>query len=117
MLPDDAGELAGVHAVQSRHALLFQISVQIAVLAEVGRRLAPLPDHIALHAASALKILPDDAVVADEGIGLHDDLSRVAGVGQGLDVAAHAGGEHQLAHGGGVCAEADALKNLAVLEH
>ena len=117
MLPDDAGELAGVHAVQSRHALLFQISVQIAVLAEVGRRLAPLPDHIALHAASALKILPDDAVVADEGIGLHDDLARVAGVGQGLDVAAHAGGKHQLTHGGGVGAEADALKNLAVLEH
>ena len=117
MLPDDAGELAGVHAVQPRHALLFQIGVQIAVGAEVGRRLAPLPDHIALHAAGTLKILPDDAVVADEGVGLHDDLSRVAGVGQGLDIAAHAGGKHQFAHGGRVGAEADAFKNLTVLEH
>ena len=117
VLPDDAGQLPGVHAVQARHALLFQIGVQVAVRAEIGGSITPLPDHISLDAAFALKVLPDDAVVADEGIGLHDDLARVAGVGQGLDVAAHAGGKHQLTHGGGVGAEADALKNLAVLEH
>ena len=115
VLPDDPGQLPGVHAVQPRHALLFQEGIQITVRAEVGRSAAVLPDHIALHAAGSFKILPDDAVVADQRIGLHNDLSGIAGVRQGLDVAAHTGGEHQLTHGVGLRTEPDALKYLAVL--
>jgi len=115
VLPDDAGQLPGVHAEQPRHPLLFQEGIQITVRAEVGRSAAVLPDHVALDAAGALEVLPDDAVVADEGIGLHDDLPGIAGVRQGLDVAAHTGGEHQLTHGVGLRTEPDALKYLAVL--
>ena len=115
VLPDDPGQLPGVHAVQPRHALLFQEGIQITVRAEVGRSAAVLPDHIALHAAGSFKILPDDAVVADQRIGLHNDLSGIAGVRQGLDVATHTGGEHQLTHGVGLRTEPDALKYLAVL--
>ena len=115
VLPDDAGQLPGVYAEQPRHPLLFQEGIQITVRAEVGRSAAVLPDHVALDAAGALEVLPDDAVVADEGIGLHDDLSGIAGVRQGLDVATHTGGEHQLTHGVGLRTEPDALKYLAVL--
>ena len=115
VLPDDAGQLPGVHAVQPRHPLLFQEGVQIAVGAEVGGSVAVLPDHVALDAAGALEVLPDDAVVADEGIGLHDDLPGIAGICQCLDVAAHAGGEHQFPHRIGLRAEAEALKHAAIL--
>ena len=115
VLPDDAGQLPGIHTTQPRHTLLFQVRVQIAVRPEIGGCVAVFPDHIALHAAGALEVLPDDAVVADEGIGLHNDLSGIAGVRQGLDVAAHTGGEHQLTHGVGLRTEPDALKYLAVL--
>ena len=115
VLPDDAGQLPGIYAAQPRHALLFQVRVQIAVRPEIGGCVAVFPDHIALHAAGSFKILPDDAVVADQRVGLHNDLSGIAGVRQGLDVAAHAGGEHQLTHGVGLRTEPDALKYLAVL--
>ena len=68
--------------------------------------------------AGALEVLGDDAVVADEGIGLHDDLPGVAGVGQGLYVTAHAGGEDQLADGpAGVRAEPKPLEDLAVRQY
>ena len=117
VLPDDPGQLPGIDAPEARDSLLFQIGIQVAVAAEVGGRVAPLPDHIPLDAARALKILPDDPVVADEGIGLQHDLSGVAGVCQRLDVAAHAGGEHQLTHGVPFRAETDALEHLAVLKH
>ena len=117
VLPDDTGQLPRVHAVQARHVLLFQIGVQIAVRPEIGRRVTVLPDHIALYAAISLEVLPDDAVVSDEGIGLHNDLSRIAGVRQGLDIPAHAGGEHQLANCVGVRAEPHALEYPAVLQH
>ena len=115
VLPDDAGQLPGVHAEQPRHPLLFQEGIQIAVRAEVGRSAAVFPDHIALDAAGALEVLPDDAVVADEGISLHDDLPSIAGVRQCLDVAAHAGGKHQFPHRIGLRAEAEALKHAAIL--
>ena len=115
VLPDDAGQLPGIYAAQPRHALLFQVRVQIAVRPEIGGCVAVFPDHIALHAAGSFKILPDDAVVADQRIGLHNDLSGIAGVRQGLDVATHTGGEHQLTHGVGLRTEPDALKYLAVL--
>ena len=115
VLPDDAGQFPGIYAAQARHALLFQVCIQIAVRPEIGGCVAVFPDHIALHAAGALEVLPDDAVVADEGIGLHNDLSGITGVRQGLDVAAHTGGEHQLTHGVGLRTEPDALKYLTVL--
>ena len=115
VFPDDAGQLTGIHAVQSRHALLLQEGIQIAVRPEIGGRVAPLPHHITPDAAGTFKIFPDDAVVADEGVGLHDDLPGIAGVRQGLNIAAHTRGEHQLTHGIRLRAEAHALKHPAIL--
>ena len=96
MLADDLRDGARVHAAQARHALLLQERVHIVLAAEVGRRVAPLAHHIAAHMAIALKFLLDDAVIADHREGLHNDLAVIAGIGQRLDVAAHARGEHHL---------------------
>ena len=117
VLSDDPGQLSGIHTPQARHSLLFQEGVQIAVHTEVGGTFAPLPHHVALHLALSLHILLNDAVVADQRIGLHDDLPRVGGVCQRLDVAAHTGGEDQLPHRVSLGAEADALDHPSVLEH
>ena len=117
VLPDDAGQLPGVHPPEAGDALGLQKAVQIPLAAEVGGRVAPLPHHIAPDAAGPLEILGDDAVVADQRIRLHDDLPRVAGIRQRLDVAAHAGGEHQLPHGVLLAPEPKALKHLAVLQY
>ena len=114
-LPDALGDGAGVHAADARHALLFQERVQGGLAAEVAGLAAPLAHHIALHPAVALEVLLDDAVVADGREGLQHDLAVVAGVGERLDVAHHAGVEHQLAHAGDGRAEALALVHRAVL--
>ena len=65
--------------------------------------------------ALSLEVLRDDAVVADQGIGLGDNLPGVAGIRQGLQIAAHTGGEHQLTHRVQIRAEADSLEHPAVL--
>lgn len=75
---------------------------------------APFPHHVSARGAFALKIFGDDAVIADQRKGLQNDLSRVAGVGQGFHVSAHAGGEHQLSHCGVRGAECLPLDHLAV---
>ncbi len=79
--------------------------------------LAPLPDDVALDMARPLEVLRNDAAVADKGIGLQDDLPRVAGVRQGLHIAAHAGGKDQLPQGPGLAAEPEALEHLAVRQY
>ena len=65
---------------------------------EVGGLVTQFPDHIALGKAVPLKVLGDDPVVAYKGKGLHNYLPGVAGVGKGLKIAHHAGGEDQLAY-------------------
>ena len=66
-------------------------------------------------ATRAFKILRNDPIIADQRIGLHHDLSSIAGIRQCLQIAAHAGGEHQLAHGVRRPPEPEALKHLAIL--
>ena len=114
MLPQDAGQLPGVDAADAGHVLGLEVGVQRILAAEVGGGVTQLPDHIAPDAAPALKVRLNDAVVADEGEGLGDDLSVVAGVGQRLQIAAHTGGEHQLTYGVAIGADAQALKDLTV---
>ena len=116
-LPDYPGELPGVHAVETGDVPLFQKALQIPAAAEVGGVAAPLPDHIALDVAGSLEILRDDSVVSNEGIGLQNDLSRVAGVRQGFHIAAHTGGEDQLPHGPGLSAETGPRKHLPVRQY
>ena len=65
---------------------------------EVGGLVTQFPDHIALGKAVPLEILRNYSVVAYEGKGLHNYLPGVAGVGKGLKIAHHAGGEDQLAY-------------------
>ena len=71
----------------------------------------------ALHTTGTLLIFVDNSHIADERIGLHHNLTCVAGVSQGFYIAHHAGIEHQFAHGVVHGAETHALKHLAVLEH
>ena len=115
VLPDDPGQLPGVHTPEPRHAPVPQKSVQVSLAAEIGRLLAPLPHHVAPDATRAFKILRNDPIIADQRIGLHHDLSSIAGIRQCLQIAAHAGGEHQLAHGVRRTPEPEALKHLAIL--
>ena len=99
-LPDDAGQVAGVDALDADGIVLFQKAVQRLLTAPVGGGGAGFAHDVALCPnAVGLHIIVVHAVVADEGIGLGDDLAVVAGVGQGLLKAHHAGGEHHLAHG------------------
>ena len=79
--------------------------------------MALLAHNVAAHAALALKIGRNDAVVADERERLQHDLAAVARVRERLNIAVHAGGEHQLAHRVARCAESEARKDLAVFEY
>ena len=62
----------------------------------------------------ALLVGPADAVVAKLGKGVDHQLPVVAGVGEAFHAAGHAGGEHQLAHGGAGGAETPPLQDLTV---
>ena len=116
-LPDDAGQVAGVDALDADGVVLFQKAVQRLLTAPVGgggagfaHDVALCPDAVGLH------VIVVHAVVADEGIGLGDDLAVVAGVGQGLLKAHHAGGEHHLAHGHALRAHGLSGKDHAVCQ-
>ena len=98
LFPDQTGQCTGVYTADSRDSLFLQKGVQSALTAEVRRGITEFPHHIALRMAGALKIFRDEAVVADHGEGLQDDLPGIAGVGQRLEISGHAGGKHQLSH-------------------
>ena len=114
VFPDAGGELPGVHAPEAGDMVLFQEVIHGVLAAEVAGRRAPLLDHVAEEPGRSFKILLHDAVVADQGEGLENDLAIVAGIGQGLHIAHHIGGEDQLADDGLVGAEGPALENRAV---
>ena len=116
-LAQDARDGAGVDAGDAGDVVFFQKRVERLRAAEVRRRGARLAHDIAAHVAAALKVGRDDAVVADEREGLQHDLAAVARVRERLDVAVHAGGEHQLADGVARCAEGEACKDLAVFKY
>src|SRR5699024_3063158 len=88
--------------------------VERALRAEVGRRVAQLAHHIAPDGRRSLEVLVNDAVVADEGKGLHDDLAGIARIGQGFQIARHARGKHQLAQALARRADALSLEKLPV---
>ena len=99
-LADDAGQVAGIDALNADGVVLFQKAVQRFLAAPVGGGGAGLAHDVALCPdAVGLHVVLIHAVVADKGVGLGDDLAIVAGVGQGLLKAHHAGGKDHLAHG------------------
>ena len=74
-------------------------------------------DDVAGHPdAAGLGVVVVHAGVADVRRGLHHELAGVGGVGDGLLVAGHAGGEDRLAQGGSGGAVAGAAEDPAVLE-
>ena len=98
VLADDAGQLARVHSAYTGNSVLLEHIIQLALAAEVGRRIAQVAHHISAQMRTvAFEVLFHHAVIADEGKGLYDDLSEKAGVGQRLDIARHTGREHDLA--------------------
>ena len=91
---------AGVDALDADGIVFLQKAVQRLLTAPVGGGGAGLAHNVALGPdAVRLHIVLVHAVVADEGIGLGDDLAIVAGVGQGLFKAHHTGGKDDFAHG------------------
>ena len=104
-LPDDAGQVAGVDALDADGIVFLQKAVQRLLTAPVGGGGAGLAHNVALGPdAVRLHIVLVHTVVADEGIGLGDDLAVVAGVGQGLFKAHHTGGKDDFAHGNALSA-------------
>ena len=116
-LPDDAGEVAGVDALDADGIVSLQKAVQRLLTAPVGRGLAGLADDITLGPdLIRLHVVLIHTVVADEGVGLGDDLAVVAGVGQRLLKAHHAGGKDDLAHGDALSAHRLAGKDHAICQ-
>ena len=116
-LSDDAGEVAGVDALDADGIVFLQKAVQRLLTAPVGRGLAGLADDITLGPdLIRLHVVLIHAVVADEGVGLGDDLAVVAGVGQRLLKAHHAGGKDDLAHGDALSAHRLAGKDHAICQ-
>ena len=117
-LADDFCQAAGVDAPQAGNTLLLQEGIKIALAAEVGGGLAPLPYDVSLHpGARALIVGGDHAVIADQREGLHDDLTVITGIGQCFQIPGHGGGENDLTDYIRLGAERKALKYRAVFQY
>ena len=116
-LPDDPGQVPGVDALDADDVVFLQKAVQRLLRAPVGRGLAGFPDDVAPGPYLARLHIPVvHAVVADQGVSLGDDLAVVAGVGQGLLKAHHAGSKDHLAHRDARSAHRLARKNHPVCQ-
>ena len=117
-LADDLGDLARIDSADTDDALRLEEFVHRLLAAEVRRVVTPVADDDAARVAlPALVVVVNDAVVAHFGEGVHDDLARIARVGERFDVTDDAGGEHKLAHRLAGRAEALALKHAAVFQN
>jgi hypothetical protein len=95
-----AGQGAGVDVADPDHTLLAQLVVQAALRAPVGRHTGGIADDVAGDPDLArLRVLVVHAGIADMRGRHHDDLAVVAGIGQCLLIAGHAGGEDRFAEG------------------
>ena len=105
--------------LSGKPALRFGMAATLALLVASGNVTAQSAEAENLAAASAA---PADgrpgrhAVVADQGVGQHQDLAGIGGVGERLRVADHAGREHDLAGDRPAGTEGNALKDASVLE-
>ena len=95
--------------------MLLQIVVQGALAAEIAAPGGQVPHDKGLRPGTAgLVVLVIHAIIADQGIGHHDALPRVRGIGQDLLIAGHCGVEHHLAHPVGGAADAGPGENAPV---
>ena len=112
-----AGQRTGVDAADADDALVAQVVVQAAHAAPAGRDAGRVAHDVAGDPdAGGLGVLVVHAGVADVRGRHHDDLAVVAGVGQRLLVAGHAGGEDRLAEGLALGSERLTAKGATVLE-
>ena len=112
-----AGQRAGVDAADADDALVAQVVVEAAHAAPAGRDAGGVAHDVAGDPdARGLGVLVVHAGVADVRGRHHDDLAVVAGVGQRLLVAGHAGGEDRLAEGLALGSERLTAKGATVLE-
>ena len=112
-----AGQRTGVDAADADDALVAQVVVQAAHAAPAGRDAGRVAHDVAGDPdAGGLGVLVVHAGVADVRGRHHDDLAVVAGVGQRLLVAGHAGGEDRLAEGLALGSERLTAKGAPVLE-
>ena len=108
---------AGIDAADAGHPLVGEEGVERGGAQGVARRRGVLADDEAGDLdAGRLEVTLVDAVVADQGIGWHDDLAGEGGVGQHLLVAGHGGAEYDLAVRGALGAEGRPAVYGAVFE-
>ncbi len=94
------GEGAGVDVLHADDPLRAELVLQGAAGAPAGRHPGGVADHVARNPdLPGLVVLVVPARVPDVRRGGDDDLAVVAGVGQGLLVTRHPGGEDRLAEG------------------
>ena len=118
LVPDDAGEPAGVHALDAGDAVFLQDFRQRFGVAEVGGHVVVFPhDHAAQGGGLGFVVLVGDAVVADQRIGHHHRLGGVAGVGHDFLIPRHGRVEHDLVHCVHVGPEAPAHHFQPVFHH
>ncbi len=118
VLAEVAGDGTGVHALDADDALLHEFVIEAAFGAPVGGAAGGVAHDVPGHPdAAGLSVFAVDAGVADVRRSLDHQLPRVGGVGDGLLVAGHAGGEDGLAQGGSLGSVAAAAEHAAVFEH
>ncbi len=117
-LPDVAGQGASVDVAHPDNALRTQLETQISTRAPVGGE----PGGVAYHIASdpdparfAVLVVP--AGIADVRSGRDHHLAVIAGIGQGLLIAGHAGRENRLAKGLTHSAKGPPVKAASVFKH
>ena len=118
VLPDAAGDGAGIHPADAGDTLGVQELVQRHFAIAVAGPVAMLPHNEARHLdALRLEIVLVDAVVPHQGIGQGDQLPGVGRVGQHLLIPGHAGIEDHLAMPGHRRAEGFAGMNRTVFQY
>lgn len=101
-----SGQSPGIDAVYARHSTFGQILMEGGPAQPVTRLRAVFTNDKATHLeARRLNVPIIYAVVAHQGIGGHQNLTGVGGIGQHLLIASHAGVEDDLAIGESFSAE------------
>ncbi len=112
------GQGAGVDLGDPDHALAAQFVVQGTVGAPIGPHPGEIPHHIPGDPdAGGLVVLVVPAGVADVRRGRDDHLAVIAGVGERLLVAGHAGGEHRLTERLSAGSEGDSAEGSTIFEN
>jgi hypothetical protein len=111
------GQGPGVQAGDAGDGVFLEPGVERLFRAGVGGAFAGLADDVAADfRLVGFEGLGGDAVVADEGIGLAEDLAVVGGVGDGFGIADHPRIENDFPRDLGEGAEAFARPDAAVFQ-